>query len=78
MTAIERDALMKMPEFRLFLVELARGCHYLRSAWNNDPYKQGAADAKAKIVGDFVTGSTQGPAWVKEYAEGLVAQKKED
>ena len=72
------EELVKDQNFRKFIVALMVKGRYLKAQGPSDSeYERGRKDAICSIVEDFVLGTDNGEALVKEYLELIKTDKKE-
>lgn len=73
-----REELMKSAAFRKFIVGLMVKGRYLKAQGPSDgEYERGRKDAFCSIAEDFVIGTDDGEALVKEYLDFIKTDKKE-
>ena len=72
------EELVKVQPFRKFIVALMVKGRYMKAQGPSDgEYERGRRDAICSIVEDFVVGTDNGEALVKEYLELIKTDKKE-
>lgn len=72
-----REDLMEVSAFRSFIVSLMVKCRYLKKRLRMDDFECGQHNAYSSIIEDFVLGTDNGEALVKEYLEFIKTDKKE-
>ena len=72
-----REDLMEVPAFRSFIVSLMVKARYLKKRLRMDDFECGQQNAYSSIIEDFVLGTDDGEALVKEYLEFIKTDKKE-
>lgn len=72
-----REDLMEVPAFRSFIVTLMVKCRYLKKRLRMDDFECGQHNAYSSIIEDFVLGTENGQALVKEYLELIKTDNKE-
>ena len=73
-----REELMKSAAFRKFVVGLMVKARYLKAIGSDiGDYERGKKDSLYRIISEFVIGTDDGQALVKEYLEFIKTDKKE-